>query len=229
MVARVSQPHRFGGLVLSVGGILYFVAGFLHPQGARGDFHQTIASYLADPRWPLPHWLALISGLIIVWAIWLLADTGWGDGSVAAWAGARLAVLAGLFMAVEFAVELSAASEAASYAAGGAVPLALLTEPMQAVGWPAWMAGFVLLALGVRASIPLAVRIVGAIGAAAMGVGGIAVEGLKIVGAGPLFIGGALLAIWMVWAGVVAFRNRTDLSDEASRTQRDVGQAGATA
>jgi len=119
-------------------------------------------------------------------------------------------ILAGVFMAIEVAVELAAAGEAADYAAGRAAPLTALTEPMQAVGWPAWMLGFVLLALGGHATAPGAVRIIGAVGAAAMGVGGILVEGLKIVDAGPLFIGGALLAVWMTWAGVVAVRSRRD-------------------
>lgn len=31
---------------------------------------------------------------------------------------------------------------------------------------------------------------------------GIVVEGLRVVSAGPLFIGGNALAIWMVWAAV---------------------------
>jgi hypothetical protein len=209
------------GAILVVGGILFFVAGAIHPQGARGSFHDTIASYLASSAWPLAHWLALISTIVVLWAIWLLVDDGWVEGSVAAWAGARLVLLAGVFMAVEFAVELTAAHEAANYASGNAAPLALLTEPMQTVGWPAWMVGFALLALGARASAPRVVRLIGVIGAAAMGVGGITVEVLKIVATGPLFIGGALLAFWMVWAGVVAVRGQRAIAATLSPATRE--------
>ncbi len=217
---QVSQMRRLGGAILVVGGVLFFVAGVLHPQASRGSFHDATASILASPTWSVTHWLALIAAIVVTWAIWLLMDDGWAEGSVAAWAGARLVLLAGIFMAVEFAVELTAASEATNSAAGNPAPLTALTDPMQTVGWPAWMLGFVLLAVGARAAAPRMVRAAGVLGAAAMGVGGITVEGLQIVAVGPLFIGGALLALWMVWAGVVALRGRREMAGAPSPATR---------
>jgi hypothetical protein len=197
-----------GGAILVVGGLFSFVAGVLHPQGSGGSFHDATASLLASPRWTVTHWFALIAAIVVTWALWLLIDDGWAAGSVAARAGSRLVLLAGVFMAVEFAVELAAKSEAANYAAGNPAPLTALTDPMQSVGWPAWMAGFVLLAVGVPA-------------AAAMGIGGITVEGLQIVAVGPLFIGGALLSLWLVWAGMVTARSGRAMAPAPSSAMQD--------
>jgi hypothetical protein len=212
--------RRSAGALLAVGGLGLFLAGAVHPQGATGTFSQTMASMLASPTWPIAHWLAIGSALTILWAVWLLVDSGWTAASTLGHLGARLVLLAGLFMAVEFAVELAAIPEAAAYAAGASTPMGRLVESMQAVGWPAFMLGFVLLIAGLPTSAPAAVRLAGAIGATAMGLGGLLTEGLHLVAVGPLFIGGNLLALWLVWAGVVVARHAQAAASNPRRIER---------
>jgi hypothetical protein len=165
-----------------------------------------MAAMLASPTWQAAHWFAIGGTLITVWGLWLLVDAGWTKTSWLGQAGARLVLLAGLFMAVEFALEETLAAEASAYASGGPVPIGLVVEAMQAIGWPAFMLGFVILIAGVPTSAPAVVRLAGIVGATAMGLGGFLTEGLHIAAAGPLFIGGNLLALWTVWAGVVSAR-----------------------
>jgi len=199
--------RRLGGAVLALGGVGSFLAGALHPQGPSGTFPEAMASMLASPTWQAAHWLAVASTLTILWALWLMLDSGWTKDSLVGQAGARLVLLAGLFMAVQFAVELAAAPEASAYAAGTAAPMGGLVEAMQAVGWPAFMLGYVILIFGVPTSAPAAVRAAGVVGASAIGLGGFLTEGLHIAAAGPLFIGGNLLALWLVWSGIAAARH----------------------
>ena len=197
------RTSGLGGWLLAIGGVGFFLAGALHPQpnGASG-FHEAMVSMLANPRWPAAHWTALVSGLLLVWALWLLVDGGWMADSLGALAGARLATIATLFMSVEWSVELAARAGTAAYARGESVPMASLVDAMQAVGWPALGAGFALLAACARGATPRWLSIVGAVGAVALGLAGLLAQGLHIVQAGVLFLGGHLLSLWMVWAGV---------------------------
>jgi hypothetical protein len=211
---------RSGGGLLALGGLGFFLAGALHPQGATGTFSETMASMLANPTWSAAHLLAVVSTLMILWAVSVLVDSGWTTTSLLGHLGARLVVVAGLFMAVQFAVELAAAPEAAAYTAGAPTPMGTLVEAMQAVGWPAFMLGFVLVIVGVPTSAPAAVRLAGMLGAAAMGLGGVLTEGLHLVAAGPLFIGGNLLALWLVWGGLATVRGGRATVYEAKRIER---------
>jgi hypothetical protein len=223
---HVVAIRRSGGALLALGGLGFFLAGVVHPQGASGTFAQTMASMLASPAWPIAHWLAIGSALAILTALWLLADTGWTAASSLGHVGARLVLVAGLFMAVEFAVELAAIPEVAAYAAGAPTPMGTLVEAMQAVGWPAFMLGFVLLIAGLPTSAPAAVRLAGGVGAAAMGLGGLLTEGLHLVAAGPLFIGGNLLVLWLVWAGLTLALRRQAMVSDGRRIER--GQPALT-
>jgi hypothetical protein len=191
-----------GGIALVVGGVVSLLAGLLHPTGGSSDFRQAIVNMLTDPSWPASHWLALTSMLIIVVALWVLADDGWTGTSVVARLGARLAMVSGFFMMVEFAVEYAARSSAAPFASGIPVAGVQLAEPMQAVGWPALNAGIILLVLGLPKLAPLPIRLLAIAGSALMGVAGVLTMGLHIAAAGPLFIGGAPESIWWVWIGV---------------------------
>ena len=205
---------RFPGAILAVAGVMGLLAGALHPQGGTShDYHQVVAAMLGSAQWPLAHWVALVYSIGATWALWLLLDGGWMGESPVAWAGARLATVAGLFMAVQFAVELASRVEVGAYAAGQPTSLVSLVEPMQAVGWPALGIGYALLALGSRASAPLLVRGVGALGATALAVGGVLVEGFRLASFGPLFAVGSLAFIWLIWAGAkLAYRR-----EEAAR------------
>ena len=208
-VAR-TRARRLGGALLAAGGVGFVLAGAMHPQPAGGmhDFHAAMTSMLANPLWPVAHWIALLTGLVLVWALWLLADSGWSDGSVATHAGSRLALVATLFMCVQWAVEIAARRGLEAYSAGQAVPMIDLIDVMQAVGWPAYGIGFGLLALGARAAAPRWVAILGAIGAVAVGLAGILAQALHMLQAGILFAGGNLLALWMVWAGIRSARGQ---------------------
>lgn len=211
---------RFAGAILAVAGVLGLLAGALHPQGGLShDYHEVVATMLGSAQWPLAHWVALVYSIGATWALWLLLDGGWMSESPVAWAGARLATVAGLFMAVQFAVELASRVEAGAYAAGQPASLVSLVEPMQAVGWPALGIGYALLALGSRASAPLLIRAVGALGATALAVGGVLVEGFRLSTFGPVFAVGALTFIWLIWAGAkLAYRRAAPSPNRTSAT-----------
>ena len=200
--------NRIGGLLLAIGGVGFLAAGILHPQPPAGidGFHDAMVSMLAHRLWPLAHWTALVTGLVLVWAVWLLADDGWTGRSITARAGARLAIISGLFMSVQWAVEIAARGALEGYSKGDAAPIVDLIDAMQAVGWPGLALGFGLLAAGTPASAPRWVEVLGMVGAAALGLAGLLAQGLHILQAGVLFSGGHLLAFWMIWAGIRAAR-----------------------
>jgi hypothetical protein len=205
MDGQTYGARRLGGLLLAVGGVGFLLGGALHPIPRNAEtFHDAMVSMLSNPLWPAAHWIELVAGLVLVWALLLLVDSGWANGSVGALAGARLATVGTLFMSVQWAVEIAARSALDAYTGGAAVPIASLIDAMQAVGWPALGFGFALLAASVPASAPRLVVILGAAGAVALGLAGLLAQGLHIVQAGVLFPGGHLLALWMIWAGIRA-------------------------
>jgi hypothetical protein len=178
---------------------------------------------LHGATWSLAHWIGLVAMIVVVWAVWLLVDAGWTRSSAVAHAGARLTILAGLFMAVQMAVEIGAGHSAD--AAGRAAPLVDLIEAMQVVGWPALGLGFALLALGVTDSAPRPVSVLAAVGGLAVGLAGILVMGLHILAAAPLFAGTNLLVPWIVWAGVRAARPEAGAVESAPQVVARSGVA----
>jgi hypothetical protein len=200
---------RFAGILLAIGGILFFIAGLLHPHSMGGNLLPSIVAMLSSPLWACAHWISYISVVLITLAIWLLLDHPWANGSITARAGSRLTIIGGLFMMVEFAVELAAQGAMGALAAGHAVPIFYLFAVMHAAGWPTIGAGFIVLVLGIPSAAPLPIRILGIVGALAMGLGGVLVAGFYLTSFGALFIGGDLLAIWIVWAGVQIARGAT--------------------
>ena len=202
------ELRKITGATLVAGGIFDLVAGVLHPQGAKGDgsYRATTAAFLADPKWPAAGWTAIATFALLAWGIWLLVDTGVTRRLVIAHGGARLLQVGAAVMIVAAAVEIAARQEAAVYAAGGAAPLVWLTAPLQTIGWLAFGTGFAALALGLRSVAPRLVGILGAAGGLAMAAAGVLTEGFRLVAAGPLFILGALTALWLVWAGVSLVR-----------------------
>lgn len=209
-----TRSGQIGGLLLAAGGVGFFAAGVLHPQPPSGlnGFREAMTSMLAHPLWPLAHWTALVTGLVLVWAVWLLVDDGWTDHSVVARAGARLAIISALFMSIQWAVEIAARGALEGYSTGEAAPMVDLIDAMQAVGWPALALGFGLLAAGVPGSAPRWLVVMAMVGAAALGLAGLLAQGLHLLQAGVLFLGGHLLALWMVWAGIRVARSRTRVS-----------------
>ena len=208
---------RIAGVILAFAGVMGLLAGAFHPQGGTGhDYHQVVTAMLGSAQWPLAHWVAIVYSISATWALWLLLDGLWMREYPVAWAGARLATLAGVFMAVEFAVELASRVEVGAYAAGQPASLLSLVEPMQAIGWPALGIGYALLALGSPASAPLLVRAAGALGATAFVVGGVLVEGFRLAAFGPLFAVGGLAFIWLIWAGAKLAFGRAAMADAAA-------------
>jgi hypothetical protein len=202
------ELRKTGGPALVAGGIFDLVTGILRPQGAKGNgsYRATIAAFLADPKWPAAGWTEIATFALLAWGVWLLVDTGVTRRPVIAHSGARLLQVGAAIMIVEAAVEIAARQEAAAYAAGGAAPLVWLTAPLQTIGWLAFGTGFAALALGLRSVAPRLVGILGAVGGLGMALGGVLTEGFRQVAAGPLFILGALTALWLVWAGVSLVR-----------------------
>lgn len=205
--------NRFGGNLLALGGVLLFVAGVLHPHSMGGALLPSVVAMLSSPLWASAHWVSYVSIVLIILALWLLMDSSWADGSPTARAGIRLTIIGGLFMMVEFAVELAAKGALGALAAGNAVPMFHLFAVMHAAGWPTIGAGFIVMILGLRHGAPLVVRIVGIIGALAMGLAGVLVAGFYLTSFGALFIGGDLLAIWIVWVGVQTARGDIPVPD----------------
>ncbi|HET7560236.1 MAG TPA: hypothetical protein VFK80_09785, partial [Limnochordia bacterium] len=62
-------------------------------------------------------------------------------------------------------------------------------------------------------SAPTIVRIIGAIGAVAMGLAGPVVDGFHWLALGPLYMGAMPLGFWIIWTGaVIAFRRPATVS-----------------
>jgi len=186
------------GILLATGGLCFFTAGVLHPAGHQGqDFKTAIVSMLSDKMWPAAHLCALVSAFFIAWSLFLLLD----KTEKTAASAIRLGIISTVFMAIEFSVELAARTEVSRIATDGASPLLSLVDAMQAVGWPFFALAFVLLAVSTHWS-PLWVRVAGVLGACALAVGGLVVQGLHVLALGPVFIVGNALAFWMIWAGI---------------------------
>lgn len=219
----MTRLRRLAGTGLAAGAVGFALAGALHPSSSAGSLREATTEILRDPAWPVPHWIGLVTMLLLATTAWLLVDAGVTRGSAAAQAGARLAIVATLFMAVQSAAEVAAPAALASLEAGEEAPLITLIEAMQAVGWPAFAAGWILLGLGCGRSLaPRPVVALGVAGAAALGVAGILVEGLGIVAAAPLFSLGGLLALWLLWAGIRLVRTsapRPDASTLSAQTK----------
>jgi hypothetical protein len=200
MADFASRLRVFGGRLLIVAGIGFFLASAIHPHGTHEPgFTAAMAALVASPAWSVAHWIALPTLVLLVWALWLLADGGWTASSAVAHAGCRLAMAGALLMSVEVAVEIAAPGAAK---AGQVMPLLAVMDPLQTIGWPVICAGLLLAAIAVPHSAPRLVVAIGVIGAIAMSLAGILVQGLHVLVLGPLFLGGNLLAIWIVWAGV---------------------------
>jgi len=191
--------QRLQGTLLTIGGIGFFVAGVLHPSGQPGQsFDAAIASMLRNPMWPVTHWCALVSAFVLALALLLLLER---RESAAMLVGIRLGIVATMFMAVEFAVELAARADAARFAGGESPSMVALIDAMQAVGFPALGLAFILVATGTRWT-PRWVAALAVIGSVALATGGLVVQGMHVVALGPVFLVGNLLPVWMVWAGV---------------------------
>ena len=190
------QP--FTGVLLAIGGIGFFLAGALHPAGHRGqDFKMAIVSMLSDKMWPVAHWCALVSAFIVAWSLFQLLDKTKKTTASAI----QLGIISSVFMAMQFSVELASQSEVTKIATDGTSPLLSLIDVMQAVGWPFFALAFILLIVSTRWT-PVWVRILGVIGASALAIGGLVVQGLHVVALGPVFIIGNALPVWMIWAGI---------------------------
>jgi hypothetical protein len=206
---RQSPVARTAGALLTIGGILFFIAGVLHPHSMAVAARPSVLAMLHSPTWTAAHCVSFVSVIFITLALWLLLDESWTTHSVVARLGSRLTIIGGLFMLVEFAVELAARGAVSALAAGGAPTMFSLFAAMHALGWPTLAAGFIVLILGVPHAAPAIVRIAGIIGALAMGLAGALVAGFFLTRFGWLFIGGDLLAIWIVWAGTRTMRGGT--------------------
>jgi hypothetical protein len=210
--------RRLAGGALVAGAIGFALAGALHPTASAGSLREATISILRDPIWPYPHWIGLVTMLVLATTAWLLVDAAVTRGSAVAQAGARVTIVASLFMAVQSAAEVAAPSELEALAAGEPAPLIALIEAMQAVGWPAFAAGWILLAVGCgRRLAPRPVVALAVVGAAALGIAGVLVEGIGVVSAAPLFQATALLTIWLLWAGLRLSLARGAEFVEASR------------
>lgn len=193
---------RTGGVVFAVGGVVTAAGNILHPTGGSVSYHSSIASQLANPVGTPAAWMTLVGSLLIAWGLWVLADGPWRDAGPAVRIGARLGVLGSAMLVVESAVTLAMRTAAVPYAAGTVVPMVRLSEVLYAGCLPALMLGAILVNLGSARLAPVVVRILGAIGMVALGLAGPLVDGIHTIALWPLYLGGALVCLWIVWAGV---------------------------
>jgi hypothetical protein len=98
-------------------------------------------------------------------------------------------------------VEVAMRTAAGPYAAGTPVPMVRLSETLYAGCLPALMLGALMINLGSPRLTPRGVRAVGAVGMVALGFAGPLVDGLHHIALWPLYLGGVLACIWIVWAG----------------------------
>ena len=71
---QTSANARAAGALLAIGGILFFIAGVLHPHSMAVAARLSVLSMLASPLWIAAHWVSYISIVLIILAIWLLLD-----------------------------------------------------------------------------------------------------------------------------------------------------------
>lgn len=199
----IARVRRIAGGCLVAGAVGFGVGGVLHPTSSAEPVTAARIEILQDPIWPYPHWVALVTMLLLAVTAWLLVDAGVTRGSAAALIGARITVLASLLMAVQGAGEVVAPSALDALVAGEPAPLVEVVSTLQAVGWPAFAAGWILVAVGCgRLLAPRPVVALAVAGAASLALGGVLVEGFGVVPAAPLFSVGGLLVVWLLWAGV---------------------------
>jgi hypothetical protein len=193
---------RAGGALFAGGGLVTAAGNLLHPTGGSASYHSSIARQLANPVGTPAAWLTLVGSLLIAWGLWVLADGAWRHTGPAVRIGARLAVIGSAMLVVESAVTLAMRTAAAPYAAGTLVPMVRLSEVLYAGCLPALMLGAILVNLGSTRLAPVVIRILGAIGMVAMSLAGPLVDGIHTIALWPLYLGGALVCLWIVWVGV---------------------------
>lgn len=196
------QLGRIGGGVFAVGGAFTLVGSAMHPTGGSGDYQASIAEQLANPIGTPAAWLTLIGSLLLAWGVWTLMDSAWRQAAPVVRAGARLAIIGASLLVVESAATLAMRTVAEQYAAGAPVPMVRLSEALYAGCLPALMLGVLLVNLGGRRLAPVAIRVIGAVGMVALGLAGPLVDGIHIIALWPLYLGGVLVCIWIIWAGV---------------------------
>lgn len=197
-----TELAQLGGAVLAAGGVLTLVGSALHPTGGTSSYHASIAAQLTDPTGTPAAWLTLAGSLLLAWALWLLLESAWKESPPLVQAGARLAILGSALLVVESAATLAMRVAAVPYAAGSVVPMVRLSETLYAGCLPALMLGALLVVLGTPRLAPTAVRVVGVVGMVAIGLAGPLVDGIHDITLWPLYLGGVLACVWLVWAGV---------------------------
>lgn len=216
---RTDGIGRLGGVILAAAGSFTLVGSAMHPTGGSSNYHASIAQQLANPIGTPANWLTLIGSLLIAWGLWTLLDTGWRDASPLVRAGARLAILASVALIVESAASLAMSTVATQYASGSPVPMVRLSEVLYAGCLPALMLGVLLINLGSRHLAPLAIRVIGAVGMVALGLAGPFVDGIHVIMLWPLYLGGILACIWLIWVGVheaIGVASRMPVAQDAS-------------
>ncbi|MGH3444578.1 MAG: hypothetical protein ACRDPB_04310 [Nocardioidaceae bacterium] len=222
-MAQNAQLARYGGIIFAAGGAFTLVGSALHPTGGSSDYHASIAKQLAAPIGTPAAWLTLIGSLLIAWGVWVLLDSAWREGPPMVRIGGRLAVLGSAMLVVESAVALAMRTAASAYAAGTPVPMVRLSEALYAGCLPALMLGALMLNLGSPRLAPVFVRTIGAVGMVALGLAGPLVDGAHNIALWPLYLGGVLACIWIIWAGV---RQATSVLEPAPMAATLVQEAG---
>jgi hypothetical protein len=202
IMTRNTHSYPLEGIVFAAGGAFTLVGSALHPTGGSSNYHDSFAAQLANPIGAPANWLTLIGSLLLAWGVWMLLDSAWRNAPGLVRAGARLAIVSSAILVIESGASLAMRTTAAAYAAGTPVPMVRLSETLYPACLPALMLGALLLNLGNRRLAPAVVRIVGAVGMVALGLAGPFVDGLHIIALWPLYLGGVLTCIWIIWAGV---------------------------
>lgn len=204
------QLGRYGGFAFAAGGVCTLIGSALHPTGGSSDYHASIATQLADPIGTPAAWLTLVGSLLIGCGLWVLLGSRWRARPPVVQLGARLAIIGSLMLVVESAATLAMRSAASAYAAGTPVPMVTFSESLYAGCLPALMLGALMVNLASPRLAPVPVRIIGAVGTVAIGLAGPLVDGAHHIALWPLYLGGVLTCVWIIWAGLLeAFQGST--------------------
>lgn len=207
-MAETAAPHRTAaGLwpwAFATGGVLFLIGGLLHPSGdSTLPEPQATAAFIGAPTW-IPSHAFIVAGTIgFMIGLFALARSPMPLPTAArraAWVAAVGAVL----LSIEGVFHLAAFADQDAALAGAATPILSTHMAMSLIVYPLFT--FAVAALAVLSGRTLTHPVVGIIGAFAAVAFGVAPALVGLAGIEALAvlfpIGGILMALWFIVAGV---------------------------
>lgn len=210
-VARTHAVHASApvGLLLVLGGLLYFVGGSMHPsQDPEGvSLKEHLRVMYEDPAWYPAHSVFLVGMVLLAAALVLLVRGGALRGVGRAHTAAVVAAAATTFAAAGSLLHLVAGSEADRIASGASTPLTDVLLVVETIYAPAF--GLAIAALALVGAMTHTIgnwvaAVFGVIGGLAYALAGGTFMFTEVLD--PLFPISSGMAVWALIAGGVAVR-----------------------